>query len=168
MNETERQKIIEGKEIQLSAASTGFSQTMGIVLIPFCIFILYLVCIADKKSDTNMVFSMGYFIVASAGITYFILFMLKKMVKARLIGDKILIKRIFSKEEEEIKLVDILISNTIAFGISSKRYLKITYRTNTEPKSIWILKPGMLSFTSDIEVIVEVARKHYRVYKKFE
>ena len=166
MKESEEEKIINSKSIQLSASTTGFSQKVSVLLIPFCIFIFYLVCIEDKKPNTNMVFSVGYFIVASTGMTYLIVSLLKKMVQARLVGNKILFKRSFSKEEEEIKLVDILSSNTIA--VVKTRYLKIVYRTKDEPKSIWIVKPGMFSLNSDIEILVEFARKHYRIHKKFE
>lgn len=167
MQESEKQKVIQSEEIKLSAMTTGLSQVIGIAFIPISIAILYLICIADRKPDTNVIFSVGYFLLGSAAMTAFIVYLLKKMVKARLVGRKLFFKRIFSAEQE-LDVSNILILNTIA--MSSTRYLKVTYKTKDDDKSktFWIAKPGLFSGTSDIETIVEFSRRHYREYKAFK
>lgn len=157
LKESEKQKIIREEEINLSSRRAEIQMVLLPVLIIGFIFTVVWVIISKSTGPFNAIVA----VIFGMAVIVLMFYMLKKLHTATLKGHQLLFKNVFSPAYS-IDILDVTESKT--FRLKSARYLIIKFNQSGINKSVWIMKPGIFSQTSDVELILRVA--HDYQYRK--
>ena len=158
IKEIDKLNIIEFKEIRISSERAYIQMIIFAIFVPIT-FGVFLWIFSNNYDKINGIFATAFGFVFLGFMIYF----LTKLHIAKIIGDKLKVKRLFAKSFD-INVIDIIIVNTFKFsGIS---YLSIKFKKFEVVKNIWIMKPSIFSDSSDVDKVIKFSMQYFKLKLK--